>query len=114
MSVWSSHPTTTPLATAYASNFILFTAMGTAPLIFAWLADILPHDPEARTLIVGVAIAGYYAISAWSQVLVWPATQAPYCKFFSSAQTHNDHGSDPKQTSTHGSQLLPSVFSSLS
>ncbi|KXH54608.1 major facilitator superfamily transporter [Colletotrichum salicis] len=81
MSVWSSHPTTTPLATAYASNFILFTAMGTAPLIFAWLADILPHDPEARTLIVGVAIAGYYAISAWSQVLVWPATQAPYYKY---------------------------------
>ncbi|WYZ40239.1 hypothetical protein EsH8_IV_000580 [Colletotrichum jinshuiense] len=81
MSVWTSHPTTTPLATAYACFFITFTAMGTAPLIFAWLADILPHDPEARTLIIGVSIAGYYAISAWSQVLVWPAVQAPYYKF---------------------------------
>ncbi|GJC86754.1 pantothenate transporter liz1 [Colletotrichum liriopes] len=81
MSVWTAHPTTTSLAVAYAANFITFTAMGTAPLIFAWLADILPHDPEARTLIVGVSIAGYYAISAWSQVLVWPATQAPYYKY---------------------------------
>ncbi|KAF6840162.1 pantothenate transporter [Colletotrichum musicola] len=81
MSVWSTHPTTTPLGTAYASFFIIFTAMGTAPLIFAWLADLLPQDPEARTLIVGVSIAGYYAISAWSQVLVWPATQAPYYKY---------------------------------
>jgi hypothetical protein len=42
----------------------------------------IPQDPEARSLIVGVAVAGYYAISSWSQVLVWPATQAPYCKFF--------------------------------
>lgn len=33
-----------------------------------------------RTLIVGASIAGYYSISAWSQVLVWPASQAPYCK----------------------------------
>jgi len=40
----------------------------------------IPQDPEARSLIVGVAVAGYYAISSWSQVLVWPATQAPYCK----------------------------------
>lgn len=39
----------------------------------------IPQDPEARSLIIGVTIAGYYAISAWSQVLVWPAVQAPYC-----------------------------------
>lgn len=38
----------------------------------------LPQDPESRSLIVGVTIAGYYAISAWSQVLIWPAVQAPY------------------------------------
>jgi hypothetical protein len=44
------------------------------------LGHRIPQDPEARSLIVGVAVAGYYAISAWSQVLVWPATQAPYCK----------------------------------
>lgn len=39
-----------------------------------------PQEPEERSLTVGVAIAGYYAVSAWSQVLVWPAKQAPYCK----------------------------------
>lgn len=56
-------------------------ALGTAPLIFSWLSDLIPQDPEARSLIVGVAVAGYYAISAWSQVLVWPAKQAPYYKY---------------------------------
>ena len=34
-----------------------------------------------------MAVAGYYAISSWSQVLVWPATQAPYCKSFVSTLT---------------------------
>ncbi|KAH9897487.1 putative allantoate permease [Xylariomycetidae sp. FL2044] len=81
MSVWTSHPDTTPLATAYASHFISYLCLGTAPLIMAWLSDLLPQDPEARTLIVGVAIATYYAVSAWSQVLVWPAVQAPYYKY---------------------------------
>jgi hypothetical protein len=28
-----------------------------------------------------VSVAGYYAISAWSQVLVWPAKQAPLYKY---------------------------------
>lgn len=32
-------------------------------------------------MIVGVAIATYYAISAWSQVLVWPASQAPFYQY---------------------------------
>lgn len=81
MSVWTSHPATTPLATAYASYFISYLCLGTAPLIFAWLSDLLPQDPEGRSLIVGVAIAAYYGISAWSQVLVWPAVQAPYYKY---------------------------------
>ncbi|TVY23476.1 hypothetical protein LHYA1_G007110 [Lachnellula hyalina] len=43
--------------------------------------DRIPQDPEARSLIVGVAVAVYYAVSAWSQVLVWPAVQAPYYKY---------------------------------
>ncbi|CAJ2511307.1 Uu.00g069320.m01.CDS01 [Anthostomella pinea] len=80
MSVWTAHPTTTPLATAYASYFISYLCLGTAPLIMSWLSDLLPQDPEARTLITGVAVAGYYAVSAWSQVLVWPAVEAPYYK----------------------------------
>ncbi|KAJ6612708.1 retrograde regulation protein 2 [Mycena sp. CBHHK59/15] len=68
MSVWNSY-------------FISYIVLGTAPLIFAWVSDITPHDPEQRSLVVGVAIAMYYAISAWSQVLVWPAKQAPHYKY---------------------------------
>lgn len=81
MSVWTSHPEETGLATAYASYFINYICLGTAPLIFAWVSDLIPQDPEARSLIVGVAVASYYAVSAWSQILVWPAVQAPYYKY---------------------------------
>ena len=81
MSIWTTHPTSVPLSGAYAAYFISFICLGTAPLIFAWLSDLIPQDPEARTMVVGVAVAGYYAISAWSQVLVWPASQAPYYKY---------------------------------
>ncbi|KAK5952411.1 hypothetical protein OHC33_006454 [Knufia fluminis] len=81
MSIWTSHPGSVGLSTAYASYFINYLCLGTAPLIFSWLSDLIPQDPEARSLIVGVAVAGYYAVSAWSQVLVWPATQAPYYKY---------------------------------
>ncbi|XHG06199.1 hypothetical protein AWENTII_009401 [Aspergillus wentii] len=81
MSIWTTHPITVPLSAAYASYFLAYIPLGTAPLIFAWLADLIPQDPEARSLIVGVAVAGYYAISAWSQVLAWPASQAPYYRY---------------------------------
>ncbi|KAJ5783111.1 hypothetical protein N7457_004885 [Penicillium paradoxum] len=81
MSIWIAHPTTVSVSAAYASYFIAYIPLGTAPLIFAWLSDLLPQDPEARSLIVGVAIAGYYGISAWSQVLVWPASEAPFYRY---------------------------------
>lgn len=81
MSIWTANPSAVPLSAAYASYFISFICLGTAPLIFAWLSDLIPQDPEARSLVVGVSVAGYYAISAWSQVLVWPASQAPYYKY---------------------------------
>ncbi|KAJ5559064.1 Major facilitator superfamily domain general substrate transporter [Penicillium sp. DV-2018c] len=81
MSIWTRHPASVALSAAYASYFISYIALGTAPLIFAWLSDLIPQDPEARSLTVGVAVAGYYAISAWSQVLVWPASQAPFYKY---------------------------------
>ncbi|KAJ4555374.1 hypothetical protein HRR80_003079 [Exophiala dermatitidis] len=81
MSIWTSHPNSVSLSAAYASYFLSYITLGTAPLIFAWLSDLMPQDPEARTLIVGVAVAFYYAISAWSQVLTWPASQAPYYKY---------------------------------
>ncbi|KAJ5873859.1 Major facilitator superfamily domain general substrate transporter [Penicillium soppii] len=81
MSIWTANPASVALSAAYASYFISYICLGTAPLIFAWLSDLIPQDPEARSLAVGVAVAGYYAISAWSQVLVWPASQAPYYKY---------------------------------
>lgn len=81
MSIWTSHPDSVDLSAAYASYFIAFTCLGTAPLIFSWLSDLIPQDPEARALTVGVAVASYYAISSWSQVLTWPASQAPYYKY---------------------------------
>lgn len=40
MSIWTTQPLSTPLATAYASYFISYLALGTAPLIFAWLSDL--------------------------------------------------------------------------
>lgn len=39
MTVWTRHPSIGD-ATAYASYFIQFTVLGTAPLIFSWLADL--------------------------------------------------------------------------
>lgn len=80
MSVWTRHPTSTPIGAAYASYFLSYICLGTAPLIMSWLSDLIPQDPEARTLILGYAIAGVYAIIAWSQVLVWPSSEAPYCE----------------------------------
>lgn len=61
MSVWTRHPTSTPIGAAYASYFISYFSLGTAPLIMAWLSDLIPQDPEARTLTLGYAIAGVYA-----------------------------------------------------
>ncbi|KAF9003169.1 retrograde regulation protein 2 [Hymenopellis radicata] len=76
MTIWN-----VPDGAKYFSYFVSFIALGTAPLIFAWVSDLIPQDPEQRALVVGVAIAIYYAISAWSQVLVWPAKQAPHYKY---------------------------------
>ncbi|KAJ2975006.1 hypothetical protein NQ176_g5759 [Zarea fungicola] len=81
MSVWTTNPSGTPLSAAYAAFFMQRIALGTAPLIWSWLSDLSPTDPEGRTLIVGASIAVYYSISAWSQVLLWPASQAPHYQF---------------------------------
>ncbi|KAK3350271.1 major facilitator superfamily domain-containing protein [Lasiosphaeria hispida] len=81
MSVWTSSPSTTLLSAAYAGYLMTYLSLGTAPLVMSWLSDLLPQDPEARTLIVGYSIAGVYAVLSWSQVLIWPASQAPYYKY---------------------------------
>ncbi|RSM14452.1 hypothetical protein CDV31_005469 [Fusarium ambrosium] len=80
LTIWTTNPTGTPVSSAYAGYFLSTLSLGTAPLIWTWLSDLAPQEPEERSLTVGVAIAGYYAVSAWSQVLVWPAKQAPYYK----------------------------------
>ncbi|KAJ9101218.1 hypothetical protein QFC21_003437 [Naganishia friedmannii] len=64
----------------YFSFFISFTVLATAPPIFSWLSDLCPHDAEQRAFILGWAIALYYAVSSWSQVLIWPAKEAPHYK----------------------------------
>ncbi|KJK78045.1 hypothetical protein H634G_06628 [Metarhizium anisopliae BRIP 53293] len=81
LTIWTTNPSETPLSAAYAAYFMAHVPLGTAPLIWAWLSDLAPQEPEERSLTVGAAIAGYYSISAWSQVLVWPASQAPYYKY---------------------------------
>ncbi|KAK4466849.1 putative transporter [Cladorrhinum samala] len=80
MSRWTSHPDTTAVFWAYTSYLMTFLSLGTAPLVMSWLSQLLPRDSEARTLIVGYSIAGLYAILTWSQVLIWPASEAPYYK----------------------------------
>ncbi|KAJ1325889.1 MFS transporter ACS family pantothenate transporter [Microdochium nivale] len=81
MTVWTQKPGSSPLSLAYAGYFLAYIPLGTAPLIFAWLSDILPKDPEARSLITGFAVALYYGVSSWSQILVWPAVEAPLYRY---------------------------------
>ncbi|KAK3315844.1 retrograde regulation protein 2 [Apodospora peruviana] len=81
MTIWTVRPEGTSITSAYVSYFMLYLSLGTAPLVMSWLSDLLPQDPEARTLIVGYSIASVYAVLSWSQVLIWPASQAPYYKY---------------------------------
>lgn len=59
---------------------VILTAFGKRP-------NRLPKDPEARSLITGFAVALYYGVSSWSQILVWPAVEAPLCKSLFSSKT---------------------------
>ncbi|PVH89835.1 allantoate permease [Cadophora sp. DSE1049] len=81
MSIWTSNPDKVALSAAYASYFMTYTVLGMGPLQWSYMSDILAKDPEARSLIIGVSISLYYGISSWSQVLVWPAVQAPFYKY---------------------------------
>lgn len=40
LSVWTSNPDSTSLASAYTGYFMSFLCCGTAPLIWAWLSDL--------------------------------------------------------------------------
>jgi len=73
MSVWN-----VPIGAKYFSYFACYLSLATAPSIFAWMSDLSPHDSEMRAFILGFSIAFYYAVGAWSNVLIWPAVQAPH------------------------------------
>lgn len=45
------------------------------------MSDMSPHDAEQRAFILGFSIAFYYAVGAWSNVLIWPASQVPHYKY---------------------------------
>ncbi|ODN76305.1 hypothetical protein, variant [Cryptococcus amylolentus CBS 6039] len=62
----------------YFSYFACYLSLATSPPIWAWLSDLNPFDAEQRAFILGSAIALYYAFSAWSGPLIWPASEAPH------------------------------------
>lgn len=73
LSVWN-----VPLGAKYFSYFATYLSLATAPPIFSWMSDLCPYDAEQRAFIVGAAITMYYAVGAWSNVLIWPANQVPH------------------------------------
>lgn len=66
-------PTLTP-------DFILYICQSHGPPLWAWVSDMLPMDAEQRALTISFAITMYYAINSWSNVLIFPASQAPHYK----------------------------------
>ncbi|KAH8845166.1 hypothetical protein MCOR21_010576 [Pyricularia oryzae] len=78
MTVWTAHPDTTPIGGAYASYFMLYMTIGVTLIVTAWLSDLLPHDPDSVTFIIGATVALNFAILSWAQALMWPASKAPY------------------------------------
>ncbi|KAI6379114.1 hypothetical protein MCOR25_002094 [Pyricularia grisea] len=78
MTVWTAHPDTTPIGGAYASYFMLYMTIGVSLIVMAWLSDLLPHDPDSVTFIIGATVALNLAILSWAQALMWPASKAPY------------------------------------
>jgi hypothetical protein len=83
---------------------MLYVLQTASPLVWAWMSDMLPRDPEQRSMIIGVCIAFYYATSklhrsyprptlpgdkcgisltipdAWANPLIYPASEAPHYK----------------------------------
>jgi hypothetical protein len=54
MSVWTSHPDQLPISAAYASYFINYMCLGTAPLIMSWVSDLYePFNTCALVLMEG-------------------------------------------------------------
>ncbi|GMK56362.1 hypothetical protein CspeluHIS016_0302020 [Cutaneotrichosporon spelunceum] len=76
MTVWD-----VPRSAKYYAYFILYMLQSHGPPLWAWLSDMLPVDAEQRALTLGVCITAYYAINAWSNILIFPTKQAPHYKY---------------------------------
>ena len=71
----------------------------------------IPQDPEARALTVGVAVAADYAIAAWSNFLMWPAKEAPYCTRSAALIPRQEDLTDNIHADRHGWQAAVSLLS---
>ncbi|GFZ44834.1 hypothetical protein JCM24511_02560 [Saitozyma sp. JCM 24511] len=69
-----------PVGALYYAYFMLYVLQTASPLVWAWMSDMLPRDPEQRSMIIGVCIALYYATNAWANPLIYPASEAPHYK----------------------------------
>lgn len=76
MTVWN-----VPTSAKYYAYFILYMLQSHGPPLWAWLSDMCPTDAEQRALTLGVCISAYYAINAWSNILIFPTKQAPHYKY---------------------------------
>ncbi|GFZ51574.1 hypothetical protein JCM24511_09341 [Saitozyma sp. JCM 24511] len=76
MTIWN-----VPNSAKYYSYFILYFCTASGPPLWAWMSDMLPRDAEQRAFIIAVCISLYYAINAWSNVLIFPTVQAPHYKY---------------------------------
>ncbi|WWC65456.1 uncharacterized protein I303_108074 [Kwoniella dejecticola CBS 10117] len=76
MTIWN-----VPDGAKYFSYFALYFCTASGPPLWSWLSDMLPIDAEQRALIIGICISMYYAVNAWSNVLIWPTKQASHYKF---------------------------------
>ncbi|BEI88838.1 uncharacterized protein CcaverHIS019_0202000 [Cutaneotrichosporon cavernicola] len=76
MTVWN-----VPNSAKYYAYFILYMLQSHGPPLWAWLSDMLPTHAEQRALTLGVCITAYYAINAWSNILIFPTKQAPHYRY---------------------------------
>ncbi|KIW53128.1 hypothetical protein PV05_08722 [Exophiala xenobiotica] len=67
-----------PLGAKYFAFFMTYFSSCTAPPIYTWISDMLPHDPEQRAFISGFMNAFWYAVGSWSNVLIWPTYEVPH------------------------------------
>ena len=75
MSVWN-----VPEGAKWFSYYWINIPSVYSPVAFAWMAQLMTHDAEGRSLLFGGTIAIYYAFTSWSTVLIWPAKEAPHYK----------------------------------